>query len=158
MRGGDAIHIVGFLEEAGYPASAETTADSELAVIRSPEFARLIRTHSDLAWALLVEMGLRLRWAQGRIYDFALRTAAGRVASSLLQLAFREGKRLEDGGYLIEVPMTHRELGQLAGISRETVTRMLHRLRSGGAIRWTEDGYVVIDPQRLRPWLDEPEG
>jgi CRP/FNR family cyclic AMP-dependent transcriptional regulator len=155
MREGDAINVVGFLDEGTYPASAETAADSELAVVRCSEFARLVRARADLAWALLGELGRRLRWAQGRIYDFALRSAAGRVASSLLSLARREGRRLDDGCLLVDVPLTHRELGRLAGLSRETVTRMLPRLREDGAIRWTEEGYVVVDPGKLRRWLTD---
>lgn len=157
MRANDAINVVGFLDHSVYPASAETLADSELALVRTADFAHLVRTHTDLSWSLLVEMSRRLRWAQGRIYDFALRTAAGRVASSLVQLAEREGKRQPDGSYLFDIPLTHRELGQLAGISRETVTRMLHRLRESGAIRWTEEGYVHLDPDRLKPWLSEAD-
>lgn len=153
MRDGDSINVVGFLDECTYPASAETVADSDLAAIRCADFSRLTKARSDLAWALVTEIGHRLRWAQSRIYDFALRTASGRVASSLLYLAQHDGKPQNDGSYLLNMPMTHRELGQLAGLSRETVTRMLPRLRAEGAIHWTEEGHVVVDPQRLKDWL-----
>ena len=64
---------------------------------------------------------------------------------------------LRKAGYLLDVPLTHRELGQLAGISRETATRMLQQLREGDAIRWTEDGFVIVDRAKMAPWL-EPAG
>jgi CRP/FNR family cyclic AMP-dependent transcriptional regulator len=162
LRDGEVLAIAAFLEDAPYPASAQTEADSDLLVVRNADFSRLVRSHGELAWAFLVQMSRRLLWAQGRIYDFALRSAAGRVAAALLQLARQHGKPLPEGRYLLDIPLTHRELGHLAGISRETVTRMLHRLRQSGGIRWTEEGYVVVDPRGLSPWLgpdaEGPEG
>lgn len=61
MREGDVVNIVGFLDEEIYPASSETAADSELAVIHCAVFKRLVEAHADLAWAMLVEMSRRLR-------------------------------------------------------------------------------------------------
>ncbi len=154
MRQGDTLNLAAVAGPAAYAASAETVTDCEIGQIRSPDFAALVRADGSLAWALIEALAARLRWSQGRIFDFALRSAAGRVASALLQLAERDGKPLPDGRYLLDVPLTHRELGQLAGISRETATRMLQQLREGDAIRWTEDGFVIVDRAKMAPWLD----
>lgn len=154
LRAGDPVNLVGFADGSPYPASAETTADSDLLVISRADFARLAKSHGELGWVLLRELSRRLRWSQGRIYDFALRSAAGRVASALLDLARQRGKHQADGSLLLATPLTHRELGLMAGISRETATRMLQRLREDGAIHWTQAGFFVVDPKRMEPWLD----
>lgn len=157
LREGDTLNLAAVTGDAPYAASAETVTDCEIGQIHTTDFAALVRADGDLAWALIEDLTARLRWSQGRIFDFALRSAAGRVASALLQLAERDGKKLPDGRYLLDVPLTHRELGQLAGISRETATRMLQQLREGDAIRWTEDGFVIVDRAKMAPWL-EPAG
>ncbi|HVB10324.1 MAG TPA: Crp/Fnr family transcriptional regulator [Bacillota bacterium] len=155
LRDGDTLNLAGVTGDAPYAASAETVTDCEIGQIRCPDFAAVVRAHGDLAWALIEDLTRRLRWSQGRIFDFALRSASGRVASALLQLAERDGKPLPDGRFILDMPLTHRELGQLAGISRETATRMLQQLRESDAIRWTEDGFVIVDRAKMGPWLTE---
>jgi CRP/FNR family cyclic AMP-dependent transcriptional regulator len=150
---GGVLAVVGVLEGRPYPASAETVEDSELALIRTADFARLVRCHADLAWSLLVELSHRLVWAQERIYDFALRSAAGRVASALLRLARQSGAPQDDGRCVLPAPLTHRELAQLAGISRETATRVLQFMRRDGSVDACGEGRVVLDLRRLVGWL-----
>jgi CRP/FNR family cyclic AMP-dependent transcriptional regulator len=150
---GGLMAVVCFLEDRPYPATAETLLDSEVGSIRNAELAQLVRRHGDLSWALLTSFARRLLWAQGRIYDLALRSAAGRVASALLHFAHERGQRDAQGRLTVDLPLTHRELGQLTGVSRETVTRALGQLREAGAVRWTEDGLLVVDRQRLEAWM-----
>jgi CRP-like cAMP-binding protein len=152
LRRGEVLPVVAYLPGLAYPASAQAVTDCEVAVVRSEVLARLVRTRADLAWAFLVALGRRLLWAQGRMHDLALRSAAGRVASALLQLAHERGQRQADGRLRLDRPFTHRELGQLAGLSRETVSRTLARLRGDGAVQRTEGG-VLVDPGALARWL-----
>jgi CRP/FNR family cyclic AMP-dependent transcriptional regulator len=154
LERGGLLSVVSFLDGRPYPASAQTLVDSEIGSIRNAELARLAQEHGALAWGLLQQIATRLLWAQGRIYDLALRSATGRVVSVLLQFAREQGVRDAQGRFVVDLPLTHRELGQITGVSRETVTRTLGQLRSTGALRWTEDGLLVVDPGGLGEWLD----
>jgi len=149
---GALMAVVCFVEGHAYPASAETVVDSEIGSIRNPDLARLVHERGDLSWTLLTQFARRLLWAQGRVYDLALRSATGRVASALLQFGRDKGKADPAGTLTVDLPLTHRELGQLTGVSRETVTRTLRQLREAGALRWTEDGLLVITPAKLEEW------
>jgi len=151
-RGG-LLAVVCFIEGQPYPASAQTVLDSSIASIRNGDLARMAQEHGDLAWTLLRQLATRLLWAQGRIYDLALRSATGRVVSALLQFAREQGGKDERGRLTVDLPLTHRELGQLTGVSRETVTRTLGQLRDTGAVHWTEGGQLVVDPDKLDEWL-----
>jgi CRP/FNR family cyclic AMP-dependent transcriptional regulator len=153
LERGGLLAVVCFVEGRPYPASAQTVTDSRIASIRNPDLARLAQEHGDLAWALLQQLARRLLWAQGRIYDLALRSATGRVVSALLQFARAQGREDERGRLTVDLPLTHRELGQLTGVSRETVTRTLGQLRDAGALRWTSDGLLVLEVERLEEWL-----
>ena len=150
-RGG-LMAVVCFVEGRPYPASAQTVIDSEIGSIRNPDLAKLVHEHGDLSWTLLVQFARRLLWAQGRMYDLALRSAGGRVAAALLQMAREHGATGADGRITVDLPLTHREIGQLTGVSRETVTRTLRQLREAAVVRWTEDGLLIIDPKVLDGW------
>ena len=149
---GGLLAMACLVEGQPYPASAQAMADSTIGSIRLPEFARLAQSHGQLAWRLVLQFARRMLWAQGRIYDLALRSAAGRVAAALLQFGREQGQSTPDGHITIDLPLTHRELGQLTGVSRETVTRTLRQLRESGALHWTEDGLLVLNAQALENW------
>jgi CRP/FNR family transcriptional regulator, cyclic AMP receptor protein len=55
--------------------------------------------------------------------------AEGRLVHALLLLAKRFGKQT-DQGTLIKLPLTHQQLADLCGLSRETVTRILQKLKN----------------------------
>ncbi len=150
---GGLLAVVCFLDGRPYPASAQTVVESSVGSIRNADLARLAQQHGDLAWTLLQQLAGRLVWAQGRIYDLALRSATGRVVSALLQFAREQGNKDALGRFTVDLPLTHRELGQITGVSRETVTRTLGQLRETGAICWTDGGLLVVDPGKLGDWL-----
>lgn len=154
LERGGLLAVTCFIDGRPYPASAQTVADTSVGSIRNADLAHLAQQHGDLAWTLLQQLARRLLWAQGRIYDLALRSATGRVVSALVQFAREQGKQDEQGRFTIDLPLTHRELGQLTGVSRETVTRTLSQLRDGGGLRWTDDGRLLIDPSKLKDWLE----
>lgn len=153
LRRGGILAVIGFLEGHPYPASAQTLEDSDIGSIRNVDLARLAKIHGDLSWTLLQQLARRLLWAQGRMYDLALRSATGRVVSALMQFAREQGRPEGQGRWAIALPLTHRELGQLTGVSRETVTRTLTQLREAGAVGPTADGLLLVDETKLRQWL-----
>ena len=153
LERGGLLAVVCFLDGRPYPASAQTVLESNIGSIRNADLARLAQQHGDLAWTLLQQLARRLLWAQGRIYDLALRSATGRVVSGLLEFAREQGKKDDQGCFTVALPLTHRELGQITGVSRETVTRTLGQLRDSGAVSWTGDGLLVVDPGKVGDWL-----
>ncbi len=152
LEKGGLLAITSFIDGRSYPASAQTETEAHIGSIRNTDLAQLAQRHGDLAWTLLQQLARRLLWAQGRIYDLALRSAAGRVVSALVQFAREQGQQDDKGQFRVNLP-THRELGQLTGVSRETVTRTLSQLRDSGGLRWADDGALLIDPDKLEAWL-----
>ncbi len=153
LERGELLAITSLINGRPYPASAETQTDAQVAAIDRSDVAPLVQAHGDLAWILLQQVTRRLAWAEGRIYDLALRRATGRVVSALLQFAQEKGAPDGSGRLIVTMPLTHREIGQLTGVSRETVTRTFGQLRGDGGLQWTDDGRLVLDPAKLDPWL-----
>lgn len=118
------------------PRSATVIAmeDTELLMLRRPEFLDLIRRIPEIATKLLAEMTSRLRRADRKIESLALLNVTGRIAGTLLQLAEQNGESTQEGTIIRNRP-THQELANMSGTTRETVTRVLKRLE--------RDGYIV---------------
>jgi CRP-like cAMP-binding protein len=152
---GGLLAVVCVLPDQAYPASAEAVVLSRVGSLPTAELARLAQAHGDLAWALIQQLARRLVWAQGRIYDLALRSATARVVAALVDFARQHGRPSpgEPGVWVVDVPVTHREIGQLTGVSRETVTRTLGVLRAQGLVS-VVDGRLRLELDRLAAWRE----
>ena len=47
------------------------------------------------------------------------------------------------------MPLTHEELGHMAGISRETTTRVLSKLKTEGLVEISGERMVLPSPEKL---------
>jgi len=132
----------------GKPRSASVVAleDSEVRLIRRPDFIRLLEKYPSIALRLLEELTLRLRKADERIESLALLDVTGRIAGILLQLA-REKKHETPQGLIIKSRPTHKELANMAGTTRETVTRILKQLEQKNYIIMSGKDITIIDPE-----------
>ena len=119
----------------GKPRSANViaTADTELIMLRRPDFVQLIYRTPKIATALLAELASRLRRTDRQIEGLALLDVTSRISETLLQLAGDQGAEAEDGVIIHKRP-THQELANMSGTTRETVSRVLKRLESQGYI------------------------
>ncbi|MFH1761218.1 MAG: Crp/Fnr family transcriptional regulator, partial [bacterium] len=107
--------------------------DSELMLMRREDLIDHIEKNPKLALSMLVEFSKRLRKADKQISNLALMSVFGRVADVLLQLVREKGRR-KKSVIVIENRPTHQEIADMAGSTRETVTRVLGKLQKNGAI------------------------
>jgi CRP/FNR family cyclic AMP-dependent transcriptional regulator len=83
------------------------------------------------------------------IYSYS---SADRLSWCLARLASSNGERR--GRALVISPRpTHQELADMTGCSRETVTRMLLKLKRENAIAWTDDD-LLVDEHAFKRFLD----
>ena len=119
---------------------------------------RLLREHPDLALAVVVGLGRRLRAANERLARQSFQTVQSRVAGVLADLVSRsraEGEAEVDGpgeGAVL-VRATQAELAQLAGSSRESASRFLAVLERAGVIEQGRGRLVVRRPEALENYV-----
>ena len=145
--------ITGFVVGGVYPGTAQTLQDSWIGCIRNQALRSLGQSDAALGWAFLSFFARRLTGTSQQVLDLGTRDTAGRLAAALLQLA---GMREHPMGphAKVGVQVTHRELAQLIGASRETVTRLLGEFRQEGSIQVGSDGRLEIVPEILGRRLD----
>ena len=120
----------------GGPRSASVTAVDpiEAVVLPAADFRRFLETSPRATLWLLTRVIARLRESDRKRVEFGTSDTIGRVASRLVELAERYGKRVDDG-VRIDLPITQEELASWVGSSREGVNKALHTLRE---LRWVE--------------------
>lgn len=127
----------------GQARSAHVTAmeNTDIFIIKREDFIEHLRSFPEVSIALLQEMTKRLRAADIKIKSLSLKDAEGKVATVLLQLADEIGKIKQGTVEIEKLPFQH-DLANLAGTSRETISRTLHS--------FAKKGLVELDGSRLR--------
>jgi len=119
----------------GLTRSATVTAieDSELFIIQRNQFLEFLKEHPEISIALMQELSKRLRTADMQIKSLSLKDAEGKVATVIVQLANDQG-RIRQGAVEIEKLPLQQDLANMAGTSRETISRTLHSFAKKGLI------------------------
>jgi CRP/FNR family cyclic AMP-dependent transcriptional regulator len=130
----------------GQARSATVTAieDTELFIIQRAQFLDLLQTHPEIAIALLQELTRRLRQADIKIKALSLKDAEGKVATVILQLADDLGK-IKSGIVEIEKMPLQQDLANMAGTSRETISRTLHAFAKKELIEMDGTKLKILD-------------
>jgi CRP/FNR family transcriptional regulator, cyclic AMP receptor protein len=97
---------------------------------------------------MLVKRGLDY---EDRLQSFALDKTPERVVRSLLRFAERLGVRADDGSSKI-APLTHQNISEYVGTSREIVTFQMNQLRQKGFLRYSRKG-IQVYTDALREYL-----
>jgi CRP/FNR family transcriptional regulator len=127
-------------------ATVEAVEDVTALAILSNDMRRLLMSHPALAIALLEEMAERVRKADDQVSQRSFRNVPGRIAEALLgQVGDAEGDTL--------VELTHAALADMAGTSRETVSRFLAQLEKDGVLTCGRRQLTVHRPQALRNYI-----
>ncbi len=135
----------------GLTRSATATAmeDSKIFLIQRNDFLELLRTHPEVSISLLQELTQRLRAAGMKIKALSLKDAEGKVATVLLQLADDIGK-IKNGIVEIEkLPYQH-ELANMAGTSRETISRTLHSFAKKGLVELEGSKLRIVSYEKFK--------
>lgn len=101
-------------------------------------------------------VGARLRRLVGIIEELSFTTVRHRLASFLLRLAQKEGKR-SAAGVEITLPASNQELASHIGTVRELVSRNLSRLQAEGILQIDGRAVTISNLKALEAEIDSPE-
>ena len=149
MNPSDFFGEMALLDGLNRSASVIAMEDSKLFIIQRSEFLNLLHEHPEVSVALLQELAQRLRSSSMKIKALSLKDAEGKVATVLLQLADDIG-RIRQGVVEIEkLPFQH-ELANMAGTSRETISRTLHTFAKKGLIEIEGSKLRIISYEKFK--------
>jgi CRP/FNR family transcriptional regulator, cyclic AMP receptor protein len=137
-------------------ASAEALTEGELLALPANDVRALLARHPEISLKLVAGLVRRLRAANVRLSRQSFQTVPSRVAGILAQLSREaqddgvgEGEPEEE----VTIQMNQTDLAQLAGTSRESVSRFLAELERAGVVRSGRGRVTVLDPPKLRNYI-----
>ncbi len=148
---GDVFGEATLFSGIAYPASASVYEDSVIGAIRNSDLERLILQSPGLSLKIIKLLTSKLVQAQYKIRDLTFNDVFSRTAAQLLKLAGDHGKQ-SDKGIVINIPLSRQELAEMAGTTRETVSRVLSKFRKEKSIAEQEERIVILDLEKLRAW------
>lgn len=151
LGAGDIFGELAMIDGGARSASVETVTDAELLALPASDVRRVVAEHGDIAAKLIVAITRRLRETNERVARQSFQTVPSRVAGVLAQLIAEESIPVDRRG--VTVRMTQADLAQLAGTSRESVSRFLATLERAGVVAVGRGRVTVLEPGRLRAYI-----
>ena len=154
---GEALGLSASISGVGYETTAETATPCQLAFVERKRFLELLEAHSEMGAHTAQCLSRDYQTAYRDIHDLVLtRSSAGKLARLLLsQPSHQETHRDEtyqrgtQAETRVHSVMTHEEMAQRIGASRETVTRLLSHLRKKQLIRLDGPNWIIHDRTAL---------
>ena len=113
----------------------------------------LIRTRPAVGRLLMGALSAKLQEREEQVEDLVLRSVPARVAHTLLKLADEHGI-MKSGTQLIDMRLTHQDVANMVGASRETVTNVLNDFRSKGWVDLAHRQIALRDVLALEEMAD----
>jgi CRP/FNR family transcriptional regulator, cyclic AMP receptor protein len=120
-------------------AYAEALEDCTICALSREDVIRLIARFPSIAVRMLEHLASRLQQAEERLADAAHRPVQARVAGTLLRVAGEDRV----------ARLSHRDVAEIAGTQRETVTRILHLFRAEGLVESERLAIRILEPEQL---------
>jgi CRP/FNR family transcriptional regulator, anaerobic regulatory protein len=134
-------HLVGLAPERVHVYTAEAVTEVTLCRYGRAAFERLIDDVPGFAKRLLAIASDELRASQDQILLLGRKTAAEKIASFLLQMAEQQNA---DHAREIDLPMTRSDIADYLGVTIETVSRTLTKLKQDGLIAFLTPTRIEI--------------
>lgn len=121
---GDLLDMTAAVSGVPYEMTAETLHHCKITFIRREDFLRFLLEHPDAYQSLVRELSVNYQRACEKLRSVVLTTSVPERLARLL-LEWGSSGQETDRGIRVKVSMTHEEIGEFIGASRESVTRTL---------------------------------
>ena len=136
-------------EEREHRLLAEALTDVELCSIPKSALMQFAAERPQISLRLTKWAGRQLQEVQVRLEELLFKDVPTRLARVLLRLAEEHGESTSEG-VLIDLPLTHQELAELIGSTRETTSLTLSAFTREGLLTRRRRCFLLRDPEALR--------
>ena len=123
---------------------AQSCGYTELLSINYQDFLQFVKDYPRVSLPLLQLLSYRLQEISEVLSDVTSVDVTSRVIKLLHRLGERHGRKVENGLFM-ELPVTHQEMADMIGASRQTVTTVLGDLRRRGYIQMEHRTIFIRD-------------
>jgi CRP/FNR family cyclic AMP-dependent transcriptional regulator len=138
---GDFFGEMSLLDRAPRSASVKTMEPVLLLALSRTTFLDLLSRSPSLSLAVIQVLTQRLREADEQASSMSFQKVTARARGLFERIA-----RTDDDGPPLTPPMTHQQIADMIGTSRETVTRAIKRLKTDGWLGQEGKRYAILAP------------
>lgn len=143
--------FVGRLQAGESPMTAEAASDVEVCRVPRAMLERLVEQSPTLRKRLLEQALRELDEARDWMVTLGRKTAAEKVASLLLLIALHLDPEQKGEKRLFDLPMSRLDIADFLGLTIETVSRQMTKLKADGIITITANRHIeVLSLTRLK--------
>src|SRR5690625_470706 len=139
-----------FFRQDDYPAHAEALGDIVLIYIPIQSFEDFLITHPEICVKLFRVLGDIIVDLQSRLEEKILYNTFEQIIMLLLRLIKSHGEKIDEDKFRITTQFTNRELANMIGSSRETVSRTSTKLKNKQCIGTDRNGLLIVYPEALK--------
>jgi CRP/FNR family cyclic AMP-dependent transcriptional regulator len=145
IHAGEILGEIALFDRHPRTADAQTMTDCELLFIDRRDFIPFVVERPQVAIKVIELLCARLRRTSEQVEDVAFRYVDGRLAKTLLRLSQTESDTTQ--GEVVRI--TQRELGNMVGMSRESINKQLMAWQRRGILQVMKGGIRVVDGPAL---------
>jgi CRP-like cAMP-binding protein len=134
---------ISLIDQQTIPATVVALERSMVLIIGRDDFFEIVRTQPKVMHKLLLLLTgrMRLAWNQVRMLHF--KDASYRIMTSIKDLSTERGEPAPEG-VLLKMRLTHQNIADLTGLTRETVTRVIDKWKKRGLLSLDENRHMLI--------------
>ena len=145
---GDAVGMSAVISGTSYEMTAETAIPCHINFVPREALLALLQQYGEAGLRAAQTLSREFQSAYRDIHDLILaRSSAGKLAKLLLSWTPSNGNGAKE--IRVRYGLTHEEMAQMIGASRETVTRLLSDLRKKQLIKLEGSTLVIRDRTAL---------
>jgi CRP/FNR family transcriptional regulator, cyclic AMP receptor protein len=147
-RPGEILGLSSTLLSQPYEASAEVLQTARVVFLRREDLLQLTCEYPQIHTSLLRQLNLQYQTACEQLRTIALSGSATEKLARLLMHWATQGKKTRDG-IQITIPLTHEQIAECVGATRETITRTLSDFKHRQLIACHGTNLLIPNPAAL---------
>lgn len=150
---GEVLGLLAVLSGSPYEVTAETLRPCQVAFVAREDFLHLLAKHPSIVEGAVKQLSKLYNGACEQLRTVGLSASAPEKLARLILHWCSTGKQTKEGTQ-VKVPLTHEEIAEFIGTTRETVTRTLGDFRARSLVTIQGSNLTVADTKALATLVD----
>ena len=148
-KAGDILALNPAISETPHEITAETLQPAQLAYVSREDFLKFIKEHGDACLQVAQHLGRDCHLAYEVIRSIGLSNSVEEKLARFL-VEWSAGAQMTSGGLRVKLALTHEEIAQLIGCSRESVSRSFSKFKRKRLVEVNGSTLLVQDKAALQ--------
>ena len=146
---GEMFPHIGFFRKGDYPAYAEVLEPAILIAVPISKFEKVLIENPELCIKVFKVLGEKIVDLQNRLEEQILNNTYEQIVKLLIRLAQNHGIEQADGTIILKSEFTNKDLANMIGTTRETISRTLTKMKKDDLIEVDDEGNMIVDVHTL---------